>query len=103
MLANKIIADRAITFRIDSRSKEQAERMLNEMGINMTTYLSSSIKALIRERKIPFDLVTEEYLRDRAILAELDEIDEEMSMPDAKWLTRDEVFSPIRERFGYEV
>ena len=103
MIASKTIADKAITFRIDGGSKEQAERMLDEMGINMTTYLASSIEALIRERKIPFDLLTEEYLRDQTILAELDEVDREMSAPDAKWLTRDEVFGPIRKQFGYEV
>jgi addiction module RelB/DinJ family antitoxin len=103
MLANKTLADKAITVRVDGATKELAEKMLAEMGINMTTYIASSLKALVRERRIPFDMVTEEYLRDQAILAELDEIDKEMSAPDAKWLTRDEVFGPIRERLGYEV
>ena len=102
-MANKTIADKAITVRVDGVTKEQAERMLAEMGINMTTYIASSLKALVRERRIPFDMVTEEYLRDQAILTKLDEIDKEMSAPDAKWLTRDEVFGPIRERLGYEV
>ena len=102
-MANKTLADKAITVRVDSVTKEQAEKMLAEMGINMTTYISSSLKALVRERRIPFDMVTEEYLRDQAILAKLDEIDKEMSEPDAKWLTHEEVFGPIREQLGYEV
>jgi len=99
-MAAKTISDKAITFRIDGASKEQAEVMLDEMGINMTTYLASSIKALIRERKIPFNMVTNEYLNDQVILAKLAEVEVD---PNTKWLTRDEVFSPIRERFGYEV
>ncbi|MCL1843151.1 MAG: type II toxin-antitoxin system RelB/DinJ family antitoxin [Defluviitaleaceae bacterium] len=102
-MATKTIADKAITVRVDSATKEQAERMLDEIGINMTAYIASSLKALVRERKIPFDMVTGEYLNDQAILAKLAEVEREMSGPDTKWLTRDEVFGPIRERFGYEV
>jgi len=99
-MATKTIADKAITVRVDSATKEQAERMLDEMGINMTTFFNSSLKALVRERRIPFDMVTQEYLADQAILAKLAEVEND---PDTKWLTRDEVFSPIRKRFGYEV
>jgi addiction module RelB/DinJ family antitoxin len=103
VLVKKTVADKAITVRVDGATKEQAEKMLAEMGINMTTYIASSLKALVRERRIPFDMVTEEYLRDQTILAKLDEIDREMSAPDAKWLTHEEVFGPIRDRLGYEV
>jgi addiction module RelB/DinJ family antitoxin len=99
-MAFKTIADKAITVRIDGTTKEQAERMLNEIGINMTSYVASSLKALVRERKIPFEMVTSEYLTDRNILSKLAEVDND---PNNKWLSRDEVFGPIRERFGYEV
>jgi len=103
VLANKTLLDKAITVRVDGATKEQAERMLDEMGINMTTYIVSSLKALVRERKVPFAMVTEEYINDRAILAKLAEAEREAADPNTKLLTQDEVFSPIRERFGYEV
>ena len=103
MLANKTLLDKAITVRVDGATKEQAERMLDEMGINMTTYIVSSLKALVRERKVPFAMVTEEYINDRAILAKLAEAEKEAADPNTKLLTQDEVFGPIRERFGYEV
>ena len=103
MLTNKVLLDKAITVRVDSATKEQAERMLNEMGINMTTYITSSLKALVRERKVPFAMVTDEYLNDRAILAKLAEAEREAADPNTKWLTQDEVFGSLRERFGYEV
>ena len=99
-MATKTVADKAITVRVDGATKEQAERMLDEMGINMTTFFNSSLKALVRERRIPFDMVTQEYLEDQVILAKLAEVEND---PDTRWLTRDEVFGPIRERFGYEV
>ena len=102
-MATRTVADKAITVRVDSATKEQAERMLDEMGINMTTFFNSSLKALVRERRIPFDMVTKEYLADQAILAKLAEVEKEMSSPDTKWLTQDEVFGPIREQLGYEI
>ena len=99
-MATRTIADKAITVGVDGATKEQAERILDEIGINMTAYIASSLKALVRERKIPFDMVISEYLNDQVILAKLAEVETD---PNTKWLTRDEVFAPIRERFGYEV
>jgi len=46
------------------------------------------------------DMVTNEYLSDQVILAKLAEVEAD---PNTKWLAREEVFGPIRERFGYEV
>ncbi|MCL2002195.1 type II toxin-antitoxin system RelB/DinJ family antitoxin [Candidatus Saccharibacteria bacterium] len=103
MLANKTLADKAITVRVDGVTKAQAEKMLDEMGINMTTYIASSLKALIRERRIPFSLVTQDYLADQAILAKLAEAEREIADPNTVLLDHDEVFGPIRERFGYEI
>ncbi|MDR1069849.1 MAG: type II toxin-antitoxin system RelB/DinJ family antitoxin [Gracilibacteraceae bacterium] len=102
-MANKTLADKAITIRVDGLTKERAEKMLDEMGLNMTTYIASSLKALVRERRIPFAMVTEEYISDQIILAKLAEAEKEAADPNIKWLTQDEVFAPIRERFGYEV
>ena len=102
-MANKALADKAITVRVDGATKEKAEKMLEEMGINMTTYVASSLKALVRERRIPFAMVTEEYLADQIILTKLAEAEKEAADPNTKWFTQDEVFGPIRKRFGYEI
>lgn len=88
-------ADKAITVRVDGDTKNQAERMLDEMGINMTTYVASSLKALVRERKIPFEMVTTEYLNDQIILAKLAEVEADTNI---KWLTRDEVMQGQKVR-----
>ena len=42
---------RAITVRVDENVKQQAEDMLSEIGLNMTTYINSSLRALVREKK----------------------------------------------------
>jgi len=31
---------------------------LDEIGLNMTTYFISSLKALVREKRVPFELTT---------------------------------------------
>ena len=49
---------KAVTMRIDDNLKKQAEETLDEIGLNMTTYFISSLKALVRERRVPFELTT---------------------------------------------
>ncbi|MCL2500926.1 MAG: type II toxin-antitoxin system RelB/DinJ family antitoxin [Defluviitaleaceae bacterium] len=63
---------RAITVRVDENVKQQAEDMLNEIGLNMTTYLNSSLRALVREKKVPFELTTIQQANNE-YLAKLDE------------------------------
>ena len=94
---------KAITVRVEQIVKEQADKMLSDMGINMTTYIVSSLKALVREKKIPFELVTTQYYEDIKILEKLAEAEKEASDPNAKWLSHEEVFGKIREKFGYEI
>jgi DNA-damage-inducible protein J len=98
-----MLASKTITVRVDDTVKEQAEVMLEDMGINMTTYIVSSLKALIREGKIPFDMVTTQHFTDQRILEKLAEAEVEAANPDTVWLTHEEVFSTIREKHGYEV
>ena len=97
------MSSKAVTVRVDDVTKAEAEKMLEEMGLNMTTYFVSSLKALIRERRIPFDMATQDYVNDQYILAKLNEAEREAANPNTKWLTQDEVFGSIRKRFGYEV
>jgi addiction module RelB/DinJ family antitoxin len=44
--------------RIDETLKNQAEEILEEIGLNMTAFFTSSLKALVREKKVPFKLTT---------------------------------------------
>ena len=47
-----------VNIRIDSDLKKQAEDLFNDFGINMTTAFTMFIKAVIRERKIPFEIAS---------------------------------------------
>ena len=97
------MATKAITVRVDDAVKEQADIMLEDIGINMTTYIVSCLKALIREKRIPFEMVTTQYLTEQMVLEKLSEAEKEAANPNTKWLTHDEVFSKIREQYECEV
>jgi len=94
---------KAITVRVEDDVKEQAEIMLEDIGINMTTYFVSSLKALIRERKIPFEMATTQYVADQMIISKLVEAEKEANNPNTTWLSHDDVFGKIREKHGYEI
>ena len=93
----------AITVRVDNDVKEQAEKMLNDIGINMTAYIASSLEALVRERRVPFEMAATGYLTDQIILEKLAEAEREAADPNAEWLSHEQVFGPLREQYGYEV
>ena len=94
---------KAVTVCIDRDTKEQAEKMLNDLGINMTSYIISSLKALVREKRIPFEMAAQEHITDQIIVIKLIESEKEASDPDTKWLNHEEVFAPLRKKYGYEV
>ena len=51
---------KSVAIRIDDELKRQAELTLDELGLNMTTYITSSLKALVREQGVPFALTTKQ-------------------------------------------
>jgi len=62
---------KSIAIRIDDELKQQAEKTLDEIGLNMTTYVISSLKALVREQSVPFELTTKQRTNEQ-YLSKLD-------------------------------
>ena len=48
-----------INIRMDKSLKEQAEILLSELGMNMTTALNIFLRQTVRERAIPFQIALE--------------------------------------------
>jgi len=69
---------KSITMRIDEQLKQQADEALADIGLNMTAYFTSSLKALVREKRVPFELNTVQY-NNAAYLAKLN-----MAIEDAR-------------------
>ena len=45
-----------VQVKVDKKLKEQAEELLNEFGLDITTALRMFLKAVVREQKIPLKL-----------------------------------------------
>lgn len=69
---------KSIAIRVDEELKRQAEITLDEIGLNMTTYVISSLKALVREQRVPFELTTSH--RGEQYLSKLDDALEDLKI-----------------------
>ncbi len=92
----------SITFRADADIKKRFESIAADMGLPVTGLLNAFMKATVREGKLPFDLVSDEYAHKRMIRAKLEEAQAQASDPATQWLTHDDVFDKFRKKYGYE-
>lgn len=51
----------SITIRMDAELKRKAERLYEDMGLNMTTAITMFTKAVVREGKIPFEVKADSF------------------------------------------
>jgi len=91
-----------ITVRVDDETKKDAEIILDDIGINVTTLFNACLKALVREKKVPFELTSSEYVLKKLIKNKLEESQKVASDPNAKRYSHEEIFSPLRKKYGYE-
>ena len=49
-----------ISIRMDSELKKQADLLFEELGMNITTAFNIFAKAVVRERRIPFEIASPE-------------------------------------------
>jgi len=50
-----------VTIRMDETLKRQAERLFDEMGMNMTTAMTIFAKTVVRQGKIPFEIAVDPF------------------------------------------
>ena len=91
-----------ISVNIDEEIKQGAQRVLGEIGMDMTTAIDSFLRTVVREERIPFDLRTERAYREAAhevyIKAELEKAKSEAADPNTVWLSHEEVVDRIARR-----
>ena len=97
------MATKTITVRVDEETKREAEVILEDIGLNMTVLFNACLKAVVREKRIPFALVSSEYELKQMIRAKLEESEEAANDPAAKRYTHEEIFAPLRKQYGYEL
>lgn len=97
------MATKTITVRVDEDAKNKAEVILDDIGITVTALFNACLKAVVREKRVPFALVSSEYTLKEMIKEKLEESLAAAGDPDAKRYTHEEIFSPLREKYGYDV
>jgi len=98
------MSTKTITVRVDESTKKQAETILDDIGLNLTGFINASLKAVVREKRIPFAMVSSEYEeQQQTIKLKLAESEVAASDPSAVRYTHDEVFEPLRKRHNYEI
>jgi DNA-damage-inducible protein J len=55
------MATTSITIRMDENLKKKAEMLFEDMGLNMTTAFTIFAKAVVRQGKIPFEIVADPF------------------------------------------
>jgi DNA-damage-inducible protein J len=88
---------------MDESLKRQAETLFENMGLNMTTALNVFVRTVVRDGKLPFEVVSDDYALRQQISAKLHEAQDYAQKPDAVYHSHDEVFGKVREKLGYEV
>ena len=93
------MATARISVNVDEDIKQNAQRILAEIGMDMTTVIDLLLRTIIREERIPFDLCTERAYREAAykeyINSELEKSLLEANDPNTKRLSHDEVMAQL--------
>jgi len=95
-------ANARIYVNVDERLKQNAQRVFNEMGMDMTTAITIFLKTVEREECIPFDIRTERsfynQLNHERINAALEKAEQEAADINTKWLSHDEIMANAAKR-----
>ena len=55
------MATTSITVRMDEGLKKQVETLFDDMGLNMTTAFTIFAKAVVKQNKIPFEIIADPF------------------------------------------
>ena len=96
------MATSRISVNIDDDIKQKAQRILSEMGLDMTTAIDSFLRSLVRDKRLPSEIHIERTFQEAAyneyINGELDKSMQEAMDPNTIWLTHEEMVASIDNR-----
>ncbi|MGN0106729.1 MAG: type II toxin-antitoxin system RelB/DinJ family antitoxin [Hominilimicola sp.] len=84
-----------MSIRMDTELKKQADAMLADMGLNMTTAMNMFLRQVVRQGKIPFEIATD--IPNAETLAAMKKVDDMISgkIPAKKYTSTDELFKDL--------
>ena len=91
-----------ISVNIDNNIKQDAQRILGEIGMDLTTAIDLLLRTIVREERIPFELRTKgayhEDTQRQYIRNELSKSIIEANDPNTKWLSHDDVIAQLEHQ-----
>ncbi|MCL2400297.1 MAG: type II toxin-antitoxin system RelB/DinJ family antitoxin [Defluviitaleaceae bacterium] len=89
-----------ISVNVDSEVKQNAQKILGEIGLDLTTAIDLLLRTIIQEERIPFNLQTEKAYHKATykeyVKTELEKAKPEAADSNTKWLTHDEVMNKFK-------
>ena len=84
-----------MSIRMDTELKKQADAMLADMVLNMTTAMNMFLRQVVRQGKIPFEIATD--IPNAETLAAMKEVDDMINgkIPAKKYTSTDELFKDL--------
>ena len=84
-----------MSIRMDTELKKQADAMLSDMGLNMTTAMNMLLRQVVRQGRIPFEIATD--IPNSETLAAMKEVDDMINgkIPAKKYTSTDELFKDL--------
>ena len=84
-----------MSIRMDTELKKQADAMLSDMGLNMTTAMNMFLRQVVRQGKIPFEIATD--IPNAETVAAIKEMDDMLSgkIPAKRYSTTKELFEDL--------
>ena len=96
------MATTKISVNIDEDIRQKAQRILNEMGLDMTTAIDSFLRSLVREKRFPCEIHIGYTFQEAAyreyINEELDKSMQEAMDPNTNWLSHEEMVARMDYR-----
>ena len=84
--------------RMDEDLKKEFEELCNDFGMNMTTAINIFAKAVVRERKIPFEIEENKNAKERVeFMKTLNELKKRVDENGSSNITFDEIINEIEK------
>jgi len=91
-----------ISVNVDGTIKQQAQSILSEIGMDMTTAIDLLLRTIVREERIPFELRTQRSYQDEMhrqyIRKELEKAKIEAANPKTVWLSHSDINEKLKHQ-----
>ncbi|MBR2741464.1 type II toxin-antitoxin system RelB/DinJ family antitoxin [Candidatus Saccharibacteria bacterium] len=88
--------DTAITFRTNSKTKAEAQKVFSELGLDLSTALNIFLAKATRTKSIPFDIAYEDETPNAETLAAIKETYEHPERLEGPYTTKKEIVEALR-------